>query len=627
MEQDLFSWLNSQRKTNDTGLLVAPLSQNSESPLENHAHENQITVSDSQQQDTNAYSQDYDSDSRQQESPAYVNGELAKDFHRHEDTNAYSQSYDSESRQQDSRAYVNDESARNFQQHEDLSAYPQDYDSESQQQDSSAYVNDESAKSFHQHEDTNAYPQDYDPDSQQQESPAYVNDESAKDFQRHEDLSAYSQDHDSESNQEESPAYINDESAKDFQQHEDTSAYPQDYDPDSQQQESPAYVNDESAKDFQRHEDLSAYFQDYDSESQRQDLPAYVNDEPAKDFQRHEDLSAYPQDYDSESQRQESPAYVNDEPANEDDILQTLPPEAVSYGDDEIPQDHDWQERATGFTLSLDEPPPELWTHINDDDPDPEYEATDSLQGAAYVQIHGRNFTERLHHTLKHRKERAEERAQAENDNPPSKTLMQMAVILCGTLVIVMGFACLSLWFVWRETPDGMKRRAESFIESGNFDEASEIYRKAHRRYPNEAEFLARLSESSEKAGHHQTAKAAREEYQNKTESKDIPPKPEIKPQTFTRHIIPEEKPMTFKDYLDEGNYAYNIGMYNRAVIYFSRAMSINSRDIRPYLGLAACYRMKGMYFDSNRILEEARRIFGRSPAIDMGIYFLREAK
>lgn len=486
MEQDLFSWLNSQKKTNDTGLLVAPLSPGSEPPLENNAHENQTDSSEPQQQDSFSYAQDYGSDLRQEDSPAYVN----------------------------------DDSARNFQQHEDLSIYSQNYDSDLWQEDS--------------------------------------------------------------------PAYVNDDSAKNFQQHEDLSIYSQDYDSDSRQEDSPANINDESAIDFQRNQDLSSYSQDYDSDLRQEDSPVNVNDESARDFQQEE----------------------------------------TQYADnDKIPQDHDWQERATGFTLSLDEPPPELWTHINDDDPDPEYEPTDSLQGAAYVQIHGRNFTERLHHTLKHRKERAEERAQAENDNPPSKTLRQIAMILCGTLVIVMGFALLSLWFVRRETPDGMKRRAESFIEAGNFDEAAEIYRTAHRRYPDKAEFLAGLSEASEKAGHPQTAKAAREEYHNKTESRDNPPKPEIKPQTLTRRVIPEEKPMTFTDYLNEANYAYNIGMYNRAVINFFRAMNINSRDIRPYLGLSACYRMKGMYFDSYRIIEEARRIFGRSPAIDMCIYFLREAK
>ena len=338
------------------------------------------------------------------------------------------------------------------------------------------------------------------------------------------------------------------------------------------------------------------------SESNQQDNSEDLENESATDF-------STPQ---NETGQDESSAY----------IPQDAPPD-----DEAIPQDHDWQERATGFTLSLDEPPPELWTHINDDDPDPEYEPTDSLQGAAYVQIHGRNFTERLHHTLKQRKERAEERAQ-DNDEPPAKTLMQMAVILCSCLVMALGFALLALWFIGRETPDGMKRRAESLIEAGRFDEAAEVYRRAHRRYPDKPEFLAGLSESSEKAGHPQTAKAARDEYEQKVSrpaSTDIPPKPETKPQEH--HVIPEEKPMTFTDYLNEGNYAYNIGMYNRAVINFFRAMNINSRDIRPYLGLSASYRMKGMYFDSYRITEEARRLFGRSPAVDMCIYYLREAK
>lgn len=374
--------------------------------------------------------------------------------------------------------------------------------------------------------------------------------------------------------------------------------------------------------------------QSLQSESEQQNLSAYIQSESALNFQSrkdesgHENLSNYLQPDNQESSQQESPAYLQNGPAYDE---QPGYIQQASYDDEEIPQDHEWQERATGFTLSLDEPPPELWTHINDDDPDPEYEPTDSLQGAAYVQIHGRNFTERLHHTLKHRKERAEERAQAENDNPPSKSIMQLGVILCVTLVMMMGVACLALWFVWRETPDGMNRRAESFIEAGKFVDAEEIYRKAHRRYPDKAEFLAGLSEASEKAGHHQTAKAAREEYTNKTESKNIPPdpetKPEIIPQQKSRHVIPEEKPKTFADYLNEANYAYNIGMYNRAVTNFFRAMNINSRDIRPYIGLSSCYRMKGMYFDSYRIIEEARRIFGRSPAVDMCIYFLREAK
>lgn len=329
-----------------------------------------------------------------------------------------------------------------------------------------------------------------------------------------------------------------------------------------------------------------------------------------------------------------------DQASQDDDITLSLPPEAWTYGDDEpdtdpAEQTHDWQERATGFTLSLDEPPPELWTHINDDDPEPDYEPTDSLQGAAYVQIHGRNFTERLHHTLKHRKERAEERAEAEREAESHHPYMQKAAIICGTLVMALGFALLALWFVGRETPDGMKRRAESFAESGKYDEAAEIYRRAHRRYPNDAEILAGLSEASRKAGHVQTAKTAHDEYIRLT-SPDIPAKKEQpKPAAKTEARVKREtlspllrdKPLTFDDCMNEANHAYNIGMYTRALEYFSRAMKLNSRDYRPYIGLSASYRMKGWYVDSMHILDEMRRKFGRSPALDMEEYFLREAK
>ena len=500
MEQDLFSWLNSQKKLQGADLLVAPLGQGTPDNMA-------VLNGDSLPKDSGLENHIADSESEYGVLSAYVQNELAGN-----------QVIDSESSQQKPPENPENESAVNFSDtqnangHEDLSLYVPNETSENQVTDS---------------------------ESEYGNFSAYVQNELAG-----------NQLVDSESSQQQPPENPENESA----------------------------VNFSDTQNADGHEDLSLYVPNETSENQVTDSAEYV-----------------PQD-----------SCTDDEP---------------------IPQDHEWQERATGFTLSLDEPPPELWTHINDDDPDPEYEPTDSLQGAAYVQIHGRNFTERLHHTLKHRKERAEERAQAENDNTPSKTLMHMTVILCATLVMVLGFAFLALWFIGRETPEGMKRRAESLAEAGNFEEAAEIYRRAHRRYPDNPEFLAGLSESSEKAGHPQTAKAARDEYENKIsvpESKDNPPKPET-PQT-SRNIIPQEKPKTFTDYLNEGNYAYNIGMYNRAVINFFRAMSMNSRDIRPYLGLSASYRMKGMYFDSNRILEEARRLFGRSPAVDMGLYFLREA-
>lgn len=257
--------------------------------------------------------------------------------------------------------------------------------------------------------------------------------------------------------------------------------------------------------------------------------------------------------------------------------------------DTEQEQTHEWQERATGFTLSLDEPPPELWTRINDDDPDPEYEPTDSLQGAAYVQIHGRNFTERLHHTLRTRKERMQSGSDDDDSDAVIKRMAGLSVILCSVLIMALGLSCIGLYFVWRMTfyrPEGKRaviRNADTHIESVQPEKEKPVIT---------------------------------------TQSKDIP-----RAQNITRRIIPREKPKTFTDYLNEGNYAYNIGMYNRAVINFWRAKNINGRDVRPYLGLSACYRKKGMYVDAHYVIEEARRLFGRSPAVDMAVYFLREAQ
>ena len=402
------------------------------------------------------------------------------------------------------------------------------------------------------------------------------------------------------------------------------------------QEDSPRHSPNDTQQDFPGHDsrrDSAVNIQRYAVNITQEDSPAY-SPQSENDIQP-ENFADDAPPYDPAESHDSPPEYYAQD--SQDDSAGYSPQYDSDSPDEELLHDHDWQERATGFTLSLDEPPPELWTHINDDDPEPDYEPTDSLQGAAYVQIHGRNFTERLHHTLKHRKERA----QSEQEPEKPKHYMQKAIIFCGCLLMTLGFAVLALWFVWRETPDGMKRRAESFIEAGNFDEAAEIYRRAHRRYPDIPDFLAGLSESSQKAGHVQTAKTAHDEYIRLTLSD--PDNPPAKPQTVTEiprkpetetpakpapvSLILMEKPLTFQDYLNEANHAYNIGMYNRAVINFFRAMEINGRDIRPYLGLSASYRMKGMYFDSQRILDEARRKFGRSPALDMELHFLREAK
>ena len=74
----------------------------------------------------------------------------------------------------------------------------------------------------------------------------------------------------------------------------------------------------------------------------------------------------------------------------------------------------EWHETATKLNLSIDEPPIELWTQISEsieDDEDDNYEQSMSLQGNAYIQLpteHGKNFTQRLHKTLKERQQKAE---------------------------------------------------------------------------------------------------------------------------------------------------------------------------------------------------------------------------
>ena len=321
--------------------------------------------------------------------------------------------------------------------------------------------------------------------------------------------------------------------------------------------------------------------------------------------------------------------------------------------------DPDWRNVNTGFELSLDEPPPEFLTKINEQKDDPEdldYEETQSLQGAAYIlkREHGKNFTQRLHQTLQDRKHKAEIERELEAKNKNHHPYIQKTIIICGTLLIVLFFAWLSLLFIQRETPEAMMARAEKFYSQGNFDEAEHIYQRAYKRYPNILTFLTGLADSAEKAGHSQTAQTAREEYarnfpdetkekkeddklnqqenhgqeKQKLASPDTKAKPvkEIVKYEMVKVTQPEEK-LTFNEYLHEANHAFNVGMYNRAVINFFHAHELDSNDIRPYIGLAGAYRAKGLYFDAKIILEEARKKFPRNPTLEVERKFLREAR
>lgn len=312
-----------------------------------------------------------------------------------------------------------------------------------------------------------------------------------------------------------------------------------------------------------------------------------------------------------------------------------------------------WHE-AADLTINLNEPPQEMWTNLDSDDEPKDYVETSSLQGDAYIPIpkHGANFTQRLQATLRGRKERAERAREQEAEKEPNHPYFQKAAIFCGILMMALGFACLGLWFIQRETPENLNARAHNLYEQGQFDEAAELYQRGHRRYPHILTFLTGLARSSEKAGRTQTAIAAWNKYAVALPKDDaeritsvqaelerlIPgggtqKEPEPEPPAPTQEIVqteplpklPEVRPITFDEALAEANHAFNIGMYSRAIRNFHRAHAIRENDIRPYVGLAGAYRAKGMFFDAKRMLDEARRKFGRNPTLEVERQYLRE--
>ena len=307
-----------------------------------------------------------------------------------------------------------------------------------------------------------------------------------------------------------------------------------------------------------------------------------------------------------------------------------------------------WHE-ASSLNIDLNEPPQEMWTDISsdEDDEDKGYIENPSLQGDAYIPVpkHGANFTQRLQATLQSRKERAALAREQDAENTPAHPYLQKALIFCGVLLMTLGFAFFGLWFIKRETPEGLNARAAALYSEGKYNEAAQLYQRGARRYPHILTFLTGLARSAEKAGMTQTAIAAWNEYtaslpEGDTEHRDearaevdrlIPgntphddePQPP-QPEETQRVTLPAVRPMTFDEAMSEANHAFNIGMYSRALVNFHKAHAIRENDIRPYIGLAASYRAKGMFFDAKRMLDEARKKFGRVPAIEVEMTFLK---
>ena len=358
-----------------------------------------------------------------------------------------------------------------------------------------------------------------------------------------------------------------------------------------------------------------------------------------------------------------------DEPEDAADAPETSdsPPPADAWQDSPDHEQHTsilnqaWHE-AADLTINLNEPPQEMWTNLDSDDEPKDYVETSSLQGDAYIPIpkHGANFTQRLQATLRGRKERAARAREQEAEKEPNHPYFQKAMIFCGLLIMTLGFAFFGLWFIQRETPEKLNARAQNLYGQGKFDEAAELFQRGHRRYPHILTFLTGLARSSEKAGRTQTAIDAWNEYaaalpkddeeritsvqteldrlipgggiQQRSEPAEQTEQTEQKIPTKTQEVVqieplprlPEVRPVTFEEELEEANHAFNIGMYSRAIRNFHRAHAIRENDIRPYIGLAGAYRAKGMFFDARRILDEARRKFGRNPTLEVERQYLR---
>ena len=255
---------------------------------------------------------------------------------------------------------------------------------------------------------------------------------------------------------------------------------------------------------------------------------------------------------------------------------------------DEIDFDNDtWPETAAKYNLSLDEPPIELWTQINSDsnyDEEVNYQETESLQGEAYIPRHeqGKNFTQRLQETLRGRRQRAEILREEEAAEKKNNSRFFNAIIMCSAMLIEVALACITLFFLSRYSAIKKVEEVKDLPIENKQDEQK-----------NQIEII--LPNLENKVG-------------------DVTSKePEI--------II--KLPETYESLLREGTRAYNHKDYDKAIINFHKAKEMRDYDIRSYIGLADAYKAKKMYFDSKRIIDEARKKIGTNPTLEVQLKFL----
>ena len=254
----------------------------------------------------------------------------------------------------------------------------------------------------------------------------------------------------------------------------------------------------------------------------------------------------------------------------------------------------EWHEAATKFDLSLDEPPIEIWTQIREsiEDDDEDYEQSMSLQGDAYIQLpteHGKNFTQRLHKTLKDRQKKAEDlRKEEELEKRNQHPYTLKSIILCSVLVIEVAISCFILFVLNRHAI----AKKQNEIKDVEVEEIKEI------KIEGDSKDLKIIESNDE----------------SKLEESEFESEPGF---DFSN------LPTNFEDLVNEGNSAYNFELYDMSILIFHKAIELKNNDIRPYIGLIRSYRAKKMYFDAKRILDTARIKFGRNPTLETELKIL----
>ena len=84
--------------------------------------------------------------------------------------------------------------------------------------------------------------------------------------------------------------------------------------------------------------------------------------------------------------------------------------------------------------------------------------------------------------------------------------------------------------------------------------------------------------------------------------------------------LLPPLPVLSYVQRIERSSVALRQGKFDAAAFGFAGAMEAEDAkagDPRPYIGLAAAFRGKGMNFDAARVLNDAKARFPRDPTIE----------